>query len=94
MGDLVGWSAGLDELMGRVAGRFGRVEPRRRARSYVLGLLSSVAGDNSWTLAEAAGDLSPDSVRWLLNGAGWDTTGSATTCAAMSPSTWATPTGC
>jgi hypothetical protein len=26
----------FDELMGRVAGRFTRVEPRRRARAFVL----------------------------------------------------------
>lgn len=40
--DLDGWSAGLDELMSRVAGRFGRVEPRRRAGSYVLDPLSPI----------------------------------------------------
>ncbi|MET8312460.1 IS701 family transposase [Micromonospora sp. NPDC005173] len=61
--------------MSRVAGRFGRVEPRRRARSYVLGLLSPLAGKNSWTLAEAAGDVSPDGMQALLNRSGWDTDG-------------------
>jgi hypothetical protein len=34
------WQAGLEELLGRVAGRFGRVEPRRRARALALGLLA------------------------------------------------------
>ncbi|GIF08546.1 hypothetical protein [Actinoplanes siamensis] len=58
--DLDGWSAAFDELMLRLAARFGRVEPRRRARKYVLGLLSPIAAKNSWTLAEAAGDQSPD----------------------------------
>jgi Transposase DDE domain len=32
VGDLALWQAGLEELLGRVAGRFPRVEPRRRAR--------------------------------------------------------------
>jgi hypothetical protein len=30
----------FDELMGRIAGRFARVEPRRRTRKLVLGLLA------------------------------------------------------
>ncbi|GAB3328746.1 hypothetical protein GCM10027452_00770 [Micromonospora halotolerans] len=45
--------------MARIAGRFRRVEPRRRARAYVLGLLSPLAGKNGWTLAEAAGENTP-----------------------------------
>jgi hypothetical protein len=31
---------GLDDVMARIAPRFGRVEPRRRARGYLLGLLN------------------------------------------------------
>jgi hypothetical protein len=57
--DLVGWVDGLDDLMARIAGRFGRLEPRRRARAYLLGLLSPVAGKNSWTIAETAGERTP-----------------------------------
>jgi hypothetical protein len=30
--------------MGRIAGRFARVEPRRRVRNFVLGLLSDLPG--------------------------------------------------
>jgi SRSO17 transposase len=70
--DLAGWSDGLDDLMARIAPRFGRAEPRRRARAYLLGLLSPVAGKNSWTLAEAAGDRTPDGMQRLLNTAAWD----------------------
>ena len=33
--DLAAWITGLDDLFARVAGRFSRVEPRRRARAYV-----------------------------------------------------------
>ena len=46
--------------MGRIAGRFARVEPRRRARAFVLGLLSELRRKNCWTIAEQAGDATPD----------------------------------
>lgn len=36
------WMAGLDALFARMTGRFGRVEPRRPARAYVMGLLAPV----------------------------------------------------
>jgi hypothetical protein len=54
------WQAELEELLARVAGRFGRVEPRRRARAFVLGLLADLPRKNCWTIAEHAGDASPD----------------------------------
>lgn len=73
--DLGAWSAGLDGLFGRVAGRFLRAEPRRRARAYVTGLLAPVAGKNGWTLAEVAGDRTPDGMQRLLNSASWDVDG-------------------
>jgi hypothetical protein len=41
--DLAVWVAGLDDLFALVAGRFGRVEPRWRARAYVRGLLAPLA---------------------------------------------------
>ena len=66
------WVSGLDELFGRVAGRFGRVEPRRQARAYVMGLLAPVERKNGWQLAEAAGDAVPDRMQRLLNNARWD----------------------
>jgi hypothetical protein len=40
--DPAGWQASLDEVMARIAGRFMRVEPRRTARAFLLGLLSQV----------------------------------------------------
>jgi SRSO17 transposase len=73
--DLTTWIAGLDDLFARVAGRFCRVEPRRRARAYVRGLLAPLAGKNGWTLAEAAGDGTPDGMQRLLNAATWDADG-------------------
>jgi SRSO17 transposase len=70
--DLRVWVSGLDALFARVAGRFGRVEPRRQARAYVTGLLAPVERKNGWQLAEAAGDASPDRMQRLLNNACWD----------------------
>ena len=73
--DLAAWVAGLDDLFALVAGRFPRVEPRLRARAYVRGLLAPLAVKNGWTLAEAAGDKSPDGMQRLLNRAAWDADG-------------------
>jgi hypothetical protein len=40
--DAEGWFGGVDCAFARIAGRFALVEPRRRARSFLLGLLSDV----------------------------------------------------
>jgi SRSO17 transposase len=66
------WQAALDELLGRIAGRFTRVEPRRRAGAFVRGLLADLPRKNCWTLAEHAGDATPDGMQHLLSGAVWD----------------------
>lgn len=69
------WTTALDELLGRVAGRFHRVEPRRRAAAYVRGLLAPLAGKNGCSLAEAACEGTPDGMQRLLNAATWDAAG-------------------
>jgi SRSO17 transposase len=69
---LARWQAGFDDLFGVVAGRFAQVQSRRRARLYLLGLLSGAERKNSWTIAEQAGDLSPDGMQRLLNFYAWD----------------------
>jgi SRSO17 transposase len=66
------WRAGFEDMFALVAGRFAQVESRRRARMYVLGLLSGAERKNSWTIAEAAGDLTPDGMQRLLNFYSWD----------------------
>ena len=73
--DLAAWIAGLDDLFALAAGRFFRVEPRLRARAYVRGLLAPLASKNGWTLAEAAGNATPDGMQRLLNRATWDDDG-------------------
>lgn len=70
--DPVGWRVRFDELMGRVAGRFKRVEPRRRARLFVEGLLADLPRKNCWTIAERVGDVTPDGMQHLLSRAVWD----------------------
>src|SRR6266516_4583330 len=66
------WQQLLDELLGRVAGRFGRVDLRRRAKALVGGLLADLPRKNCWTIAEHAGDASPDGMQHLLGRAVWD----------------------
>jgi SRSO17 transposase len=59
----------------RVGSRFRRVEPRRRARAFVLGLLAELPRKNCWTIAEQAGDATPDGMQHLLERARWDADG-------------------
>jgi SRSO17 transposase len=66
------WADQLDDLVARIAPRFGRIEPRRRARAYLQGLLSPLQRKNGWHLAEAAGDASPDGVQDFLARMHWD----------------------
>jgi len=62
------------ELLGLVAGTFTRRETRTQAGKYVDGLLADLPRKNGWTLAEHAGDRSPDRMQRLLNHAAWDDT--------------------
>jgi len=62
----------FDELMGRIAGRFARVEPRRRVRQFVAGLLAELPRTNCWTIAEHVGEASPYGLQHLLGRAVWD----------------------
>jgi len=43
-----------------------------RARAYLGGLLSGLERKNGWSLAEFAGDTTPDGMQRLLNHARWD----------------------
>jgi SRSO17 transposase len=66
------WADGLAALHARVARRFARAEPRRRALAYLRGLLSPVERKNGWQLAEQAGEATPDGMQHLLARADWD----------------------
>jgi len=47
-------------------GQVHRVEPRRRARTLLLGLLSDLPDKNCWTISEHVGDDTPDGIQHLL----------------------------
>ena len=66
------WSERFSEMFAGVAGEFENAGSRKRARAYVLGLLSHAERKNGWTLAEFAGDVSPDGMQRLLNFYAWD----------------------
>jgi SRSO17 transposase len=65
------WQTELERLHERIAPRFRRAEPRRRALGYLRCLLSSVERKNDWHLAEALDETTPDGVQRLLNAADW-----------------------
>ncbi|MER6000847.1 IS701 family transposase [Nonomuraea angiospora] len=58
--------------MGQIAGRFGRVEPRRTATAYIRGLLADIDRKNCWNLAENAAANGPQTLQRLLRTARWD----------------------
>jgi SRSO17 transposase len=66
------WSESFNEMFAQVAGVFGNAAVRRHGRAYLLGLLSHTERKNSWSLAEFAGDVSPDGLQRLLNFSPWD----------------------
>ena len=72
LGEVSEWATGLERLHERIAGRFRRAEPRRRALAYLRGLLSPVDRKNGWQVAESAGEATPDGMQRLLASAEWD----------------------
>ncbi len=70
--DVWRWGQELERLHARIAPRFARPEPRRRALAYLKGIVSSIERKNGWQLAEHAGEARPDGMQRLLNSAAWD----------------------
>jgi SRSO17 transposase len=66
------WQSELDDVAARIGPRFARVEPRRRARAFLSGLVAELPRRNCWSIAEYAGDRGPDGMQRLLNAAVWD----------------------
>jgi SRSO17 transposase len=69
------WAQALTRLHARIAPRFARPEPRRRALAYLQGILSSIERKNSWQLAEHAREATPYGMQRLLGSAIWDVDG-------------------
>jgi SRSO17 transposase len=67
------WTLWLTEVERWLMPHFTRREARRRAWSYIRGLLSPVERKNGWQLAEVNGDATPYGVQHLLGRARWDT---------------------
>ncbi|MFC4859506.1 IS701 family transposase [Actinophytocola glycyrrhizae] len=59
-------------LHGRLRPCFVRVKPFAQAEKYMSALISDLPRKNGWTIAEHAGDLTPDATQRLLNHAVWD----------------------
>ncbi|MFH8558672.1 IS701 family transposase, partial [Streptomyces celluloflavus] len=66
------WDEHFEGLMERIAGRFARAEPRCRVGKFVRGLLADLPRKNCWTIAEWAGEPTPDGMQHLLERAKWD----------------------
>jgi SRSO17 transposase len=69
---VVQWAQALSQLHARIAPRFARPEPRRRALAYLQGILSSIERKNGWQLAEHAREATPYGMQRLLSQAVWD----------------------
>ena len=67
--EVVGWAQSLVRLHARIASRFARPEPLRRALAYLQGLLSCVERKNGWQLAEHAREANPYGMQRLLSAA-------------------------
>jgi SRSO17 transposase len=70
--DVWKWGQELERLHARIAPRFVRPEPRRRALAFLKGIVSSIERKNGWQLAEHAGESRPDGMQRLLASAVWD----------------------
>jgi SRSO17 transposase len=70
--EIAGWAEELESLHARLAPHVVRMEPRRRMRAYLEGLLGGAERRNGWHLAEAAGESTPYGMQRLVASASWD----------------------
>jgi SRSO17 transposase len=61
------------DLLGRLRSCFARTSTWQQAGRYVSAVTSQLPKRNGWTIAEHAGDRTPDRTQRLLNRAVWDT---------------------
>lgn len=85
--EVASWASGLADVQRRIGSRFARSEPRVLVLAYLRGLLARLERKNGWTLAEQAGEASPDGMQRLLYGADWMPTRFGTICG---PTWWST----
>jgi SRSO17 transposase len=65
------WGVDFLRFCARFANVFRRKEPRAQATKYLRGLMGPVRRKNSWQVAEAIGDRTPDATQRLLYKAKW-----------------------
>lgn len=70
--DLDRWRDSFEAFHARFAHLFVRSESREQAAKYLCGLLAPVERKNSWQVAKAVGDATPDRMQWLLYRVDWD----------------------
>lgn len=73
--EMGGWLLQLHQFHDRMAPRFARPEPRRRALLYLEAILSEIPRKNSWQVAEQAKQARPYGMQRLLSSAVWDVDG-------------------
>jgi SRSO17 transposase len=66
------WQTEFSAVLDRIAPRFARYEPLRRAGELMAGMVSGLDRKNCWTIAEHRGDRTPDGLQHLLARASWD----------------------
>ncbi len=72
LSELNEWAEDFEAFHSRFASFFGRREAREQAVKYLHGLISPIERKNSWQLAEAVGDKTPDATQRLLASTKWD----------------------
>src|SRR5260370_36810312 len=70
--EIVRWVQALWDLHARIAPRFARPEPRRRALAYLRGLMSEIERKIGWQLVELAREGTQYRWQRLLSQAVWD----------------------
>jgi hypothetical protein len=81
----------LSELIAGIRGCFVRIEPWIQAGKYVRACMSDLGRRNGWSIAEWAGDATPDKTQRLLNHARWDTRGGERDPAVRHQRPWTQP---
>src|SRR3954468_18820967 len=66
------WAEELEAVAGRIAPQFGGAEPRRRALTYLQGLLAPWGRKNGWDLGGAGRGSSPHGLEEVPARGHWD----------------------
>lgn len=66
------WASDFEAFHARFAHLFNRSEVRAQLAKYLRGLLSRVDRKNTWQMAEAVGDQTPDGMQRFLYRTEWD----------------------